>query len=98
MSLTKICEHDRNLDNDERECVELDQKNKKNLPQRSTLMYEYDRKKTTAQKSVITTNLMYASFGHIQPGRFPVVVFVIYIKKFWSYSTIHVCCCGINFF
>ena len=29
MSLTKICEHDRILDNDERECVELDQKNKK---------------------------------------------------------------------
>ena len=30
MSMTKFCEHDRILDNDERECVELDRKNRKN--------------------------------------------------------------------
>ena len=29
MSMTEICEHDRNLGNDEHECVELDRKNKK---------------------------------------------------------------------
>ena len=29
MSMTEICEHDRNLDNNEHECVELDGKNKK---------------------------------------------------------------------
>ena len=29
MSVTEICEHDQILDNDKRECVELDRKNKK---------------------------------------------------------------------
>ena len=41
MSMTEICEHDQNLDNDKRECVELDRKNKKKLPQRPTLMYDF---------------------------------------------------------
>ena len=45
MSLTKICEHDRILDNDERECVELDRKNKKMYPNNKRFCMNMTEKK-----------------------------------------------------
>ena len=54
MSVTEICEHDQILDNDERECVELDQKNKK--------FYHNDQR-----WCVNMTEKRFLSFGHTQP-------------------------------